>query len=608
MKKVLLVGLPNSGKSLLFNRLTGLKHRVANFPGVTVEVSSGKILDHPNLELVDFPGIYSLNPVTRDEEVALLQLEHALQEADTEALICVIDSTRLSRSLFLALQLLRLCQERSKNLIILANMSDELEANNTPLAAEKLQEFLGVPFLPISARTGAGLAELKTSLGNLLKHGPASPPRKEFPSEKEKLQNLAKKLAEDYGPKSDVLLKSQNRIDRVVLSSFWGGLLFLFSMLVLFQSIFTWAKPIMDLIDGGISTLANQIVHYLPPGIAVDFLQDAFFGGIGAFLVFIPQIFILTLLIGFLEDSGYLARVAVICHRPLGYFGLSGKSFVAMLSGFACAIPGIMATRTIESPRRRLLTMMAIPLLTCSARLPVYGLLIAALIPAKTFLGGLLGLQGLVFFALYLLGIFASLLVAGFLSKTLLRKKEDAPFILEMPPYRFPHWKTLFRNALNRSWLFVSNAGWMIFTVTLVVWILGYFPHGSGHLESSWLAYLGHAIEPVVRPLGLDWKYGVAILSSFLAREVFVGTLGTLFGIEKASDHLETLSTRLQHSGLSLSAGLALLVFYAIALQCFSTLAVMKRETGSWKIPVQVFIAYGLLAYLFAWIVFQISS
>lgn len=607
MKKILLVGPPNSGKSLLFNHLTGLRHRVANFPGVTVEVSAGKLLDFPEVDLLDFPGIYSLSFVTHDEEVALIQLKKALEDPDTQGLICVVDSTRLSRSLFLTLQLSKLCQKHKKGLLILANMSDELEKNKSPLKHLELQEALGLQLIPTSARSGAGLEELKKILEKLLANPQAFFPKNDFPEDEKELQNLSKKMSDTYGSASEVLLKTQNRIDKIVLSSFWGALIFLFSMLIIFQSIFTWAQPAMNFIDVGISSLGTLVSSHLPPGIFADFVKDAVFGGMGAFLVFIPQIFILTLLIGFLEDTGYLARAAVVCHKPLSYFGLSGKSFVSMLSGFACAIPGIMAARTIESPKRRLLTLMVVPLLTCSARLPVYALLIATLIPAKTFLGGIIGWQGITFFLLYIFGIVTALLVSGFLSKTFMKKTEDAPFILEMPPYRMPNAKPILRNALTRSWMFVSNAGFMIFAVTVTVWILGYFPNGSGHLDTSWLAYLGRAIEPLVHPLGLDWKYGVAILSSFLAREVFVGTLGTLFGIENASDQMDTLGSQLQNSGLTLASGLALLVFYAIALQCFSTLAVIKRETGSWKIPIQIFVAYGLLAYLLAWVTYRIS-
>ncbi|MCJ8275656.1 MAG: hypothetical protein MJK18_02350, partial [Bdellovibrionales bacterium] len=268
-----------------------------------------------------------------------------------------------------------------------------------------------------------------------------------------------------------------------------------------------------------------------------------------------------------LEDSGYLARAAMICHRPLKFFGLSGKSFIPMLPGHACAIPAIYAARTVESPRRRFITILTVPLMGCSARLPVYALLIAAFIPSTTILGGLIGLQGLVFFSLYLLGILTALVVSLVISKTSMTQQSDSPFILELPPYRIPNLRPLISRSLQSSWQFVSKAGSIIFTVTLVVWVLGYFPNGSGQLDSSWLAYLGRAIEPALQPIGLDWKYGVAVLTSFLAREVFVGTLGTMFGIEGADENMGGLIESLQDSPLTLASGVALLVFYAIALQ-----------------------------------------
>jgi len=305
-------------------------------------------------------------------------------------------------------------------------------------------------------------------------------------------------------------------------------------------------------------------------------------------------------MVGMLEDSGYLSRAAVICHRPLRAFGLTGKSFIPMLSGVACAIPGIYAARTIESPRRRWLTYLAIPLMPCSARLPVYALLISAFIPAQTVLGGWVGLQGLAMFGIYLLGIFAGLLVTALVSFTMEDEVDDSPFVLEMPPYRMPSWLPLLRGAWERSRHFVTKAGPVIFWVTMAVWFLGYFPNYGADLGESWLGTMGHIIEPVFAPLGLDWKYGVAILASFLAREVFVGTLGALFGIEGAQDNVISLSQQVQASGLQISSCVALLVFFAIAAQCVSTLSILAKESGSWKLPAQMFVGYSLLAYVSA--------
>src|SRR5574343_485150 len=327
-------------------------------------------------------------------------------------------------------------------------------------------------------------------------------------------------------------------------------------------------------IEAVVGDLAAWVTGLMGEGMAADFTRDALFGGFGAFLVFVPQIMVLTLIIGLLEDSGYLARAALICHRPLSYFGLSGRSFVPFLSAHACAIPAIMAARTIESPRKRLITMMTIPLMSCSARLPVYGLLIAVLVPDVSYLGGLVNLQGVVFFGLYMFGIVTALVVSALLaqSKTIGEQQQDMPFILELPSYRLPHWKPLARRVLQSCKAFIYRAGPVIFAVSVVLWALGYFPQGS-NLEHSYLGMIGHWIDPVFEPLGLDWRYGVAILMSFLAREVFVGALGTLFGIDGADEHVGDLATQIQNDGLALGAGIGLLLFYVIALQCVATVA-----------------------------------
>ena len=377
-------------------------------------------------------------------------------------------------------------------------------------------------------------------------------------------------------------------------------------MYLLFQSIFTWAAPAMDGVEASIQWLASVVLPLVPAGVASDFVSDALFGGLGAFLVFVPQIFVLTLVVGMLEDSGYLARAAVICHKPLRFFGLTGKSFIPMLSGVACAIPGIYAARTVESTRKRWLTYLAIPLMPCSARLPVYSLIIAAFIPAQKAMGGLIGWQGLAMFGIYLFGILCALLVTAVVSRSNAELRTDLPFVLEMPPYRLPSWRPLIINAWNRSKHFVTKAGKVIFAVTLVIWVLGYFPNYGASLGDSWLGTMGQWIEPIFAPFGLDWRYGVAILSSFLAREVFVGTLGTMFGIEGAEENFTSLAQQIQDSGLPLGAGAALLVFFAIALQCVSTLAVLQRETGSWRLPVQLFISYSIFAYTAALLVFHL--
>ncbi|HET9450517.1 MAG TPA: ferrous iron transporter B, partial [Aggregicoccus sp.] len=388
-------------------------------------------------------------------------------------------------------------------------------------------------------------------------------------------------------------------------------LVFLLLMAVLFQAVFSWAAPLMDAVEWATTELGALVSGWVPWQLGQDFVRDGLFAGIGSFLVFVPQIFVLFVVIGVLEDSGYLARAAVILHRPLSLFGLSGKSFVPLLSGHACAIPAMMAARTIESPRRRLLTILSIPFMSCSARLPIYGLLIGAFIPAHAVAGGLLGLQGLALTSLYVLGVVAALLVSALLHATLPRRAGslgDAPFVLELPPYRLPSVRAILRAAGGRSLDFVRRAAPVIFFVTVAVWVLGYFPGGAGHLERSWLAQMGQLIEPVLRPIGADWKVAVAVLTSFVAREVFVGTLGTLYGMDAAANGLEALPTALLQNGMSTATAVALLVFYALSLQCASTLAVMRKETGSGRIAAGAFVGMTLLAYGAACLAYQLAA
>ncbi len=608
MSQALIIGSPNSGKSLLFNRLTGLNQKVANFPGITVSVHTGLTVKFSEqVELIDLPGTYSLNPVSEDEKIAVAQFKKAIADPQLKFVLCLIDSTRLERGLYFTSQVIAEAHKHNKPVIVVANMIDTLKYHNLEIDIEGLSKELGVDVYAVSAKTQAGIDQL---IENLEK--PIQPVKKEKGElfgqlNLEDLKLRARQLTEKYGPKGDLLIRTQNKIDKFLLHSIFGGVAFFAIMYVLFQSIFTWAVPLMDGVEAGIEVIAGFVVPLFNNTLIQDFLSDALFGGIGSFLVFVPQIFVLTFVVGLLEDSGYLARAAIICHKPLKAFGLTGKSFVPMLSGVACAIPGIYAARTIESPIRRWLTYFAIPLMPCSARLPVYALLIAAFIPPTTALGGLVGLQGLAMFLIYFFGIFVGLLVTALLSRTkIMEKSKDLPFVIEMPPYRLPSLMPLIIRSLHRSKLFITKAGGIIFTVTVVVWVLGYFPNMGTDLGASYLGQIGHFLEPLVAPLGLDWRYGVAIITSFLAREVFVGTLGTLFGIEGAEENIAGLAENIQASGLSLGSGIALIAFFAVAMQCVSTLAVLKGETGSWKMPAQIFIGYGLLAYGFAYLAFLI--
>ncbi|MDN4500857.1 ferrous iron transporter B [Alteromonadaceae bacterium BrNp21-10] len=597
MKKIILVGKPNCGKSLLFNQLTGLRQKVANFPGVTVELKSGQFND---FEVIDFPGTYSLHSLSKDEEIAIDKLNEALTDDNTALLVCVLDATRLERSLVFGLQAQALAHRHNKSIVFALNMIDEVQRFGLDIDADKLSKTLGSPVFALSAKALTGIAEFKKALPTLAANPAAVNNSFSHLDEKQLLQR-SRDLGGEFAVNVDLVLKNQNRIDAFLLNNVLGGVAFLAIMFFLFQSIFTWATPLMDGVETIIAGTAMAVTSFTGEGIVSDFLNDAIFGGLGSFLVFVPQIMVLTLIIGLLEDSGYLARAALICHKPLSYFGLSGRSFIPYLSGHACAIPAIMAARTIESPRKRLITMMTIPLMSCSARLPVYALLIAVLIPENQYLFGLFNMQGVAFFGLYFFGIVVALIISLILNQMTAKDKElsDMPFILELPTYRLPHWKPLIHKVLNSGAQFIKRAAPIIFFVSLGIWVLGYFPQ-DGDLQESYLGQIGHFVEPIFEPLGLDWRYGVAIIMSFLAREVFVGALGTMFGIAGADENIGGLAANIQADGLTLGAGIGLLLFYVVALQCVATVAVLKAETGKARIAWGLYVAYGILAYIIA--------
>ncbi|MBT1451757.1 ferrous iron transporter B [Glaciecola sp. XM2] len=604
MQKIVLVGKPNSGKSLLFNQLTGLRQKVANFPGVTVELKSGRFDEY---ELIDFPGTYSLQSISEDELIAINQLKKALESPDTCLIICNLDATKLERSLVFALQVQSLAQTHNKGCVFALNMMDEVARFGFEYDTAGLSKALGSPVFAISAKTLIGMSEFSQALKSYA--GTPSLARVNSPNrDHDSAVKVAARLAKQFGMQQDLVLRKQNRVDHVLLNSVFGALAFAAIMFFLFQSIFTWASPLMDGVEFLIGALAQGVTSTIPAGVYEDFVNDALFGGVGAFLVFVPQIMVLTLIIGLLEDSGYLARAALICHKPLSLFGLSGRSFIPYLSGHACAIPAIMAARTIESPRKRLITMMTVPLMSCSARLPVYALLIAVFVPDVAYLGGWVNLQGAIFFILYFGGILTALIVSKMLDVYVGDSdKNDLPFILELPNYRLPHWRPLLYKTLNSGVYFIKRAAPIIFVVSVVVWVLGYFP-ANGDLQGSYLAMIGQLIEPIFAPLGVDWRYGVAILVSFLAREVFVGVLGTLYNIENADENLIGLASQIQADGFTLASGVALLAFYVIALQCVATVATLKGETGKNRYSWGVFVLYGLLAYAVSSILYAVLS
>jgi ferrous iron transport protein B len=603
MKNILLVGAPNSGKSALFNQLTGLSHKVANYPGITVDVGTGALRADSRLTVWDFPGTYSLTAVSGEEQVAIDTLRTALKSDEQAVVAMVCDATRLEKSTTYCLQVARECAQAQKPFLVLLNMMDVIESDGLDMDVQGLSKALGAHVLPVSARTGQGLSEVEAALVS-------SPPEISTWGDTPDalISGTATQIAERFAPKGDLLVRRQAKLDSWLLGTFSGGVAFVMIMTLFFQAIFTWAAPLMDGVESIVIAMGSLIASVLPDGVLADFVNDAIFGGLGAFLVFAPLVFILTMIVGALEDSGYLARAALICHRPLSFFGLSGKSFVPLLSGVACAIPAIYAARTMSSRQERLLTYVAIPLMPCSARLPVYALLIAILIPDETVLGGIIGWQGLAMSGIYFFGIMTALIVAAVVSRMGDTATSSQAFILELPAYRMPALKPIMSKSLDRVVHFIRKAGSVIFVVTVVVWFLGYFPNGGEDLSSSWLAALGRFIEPVFSPLGLDWRYGVAIIASFLAREVFVGTLGTIFGIESADEDPASLADQIAASGLTAASGVALVVFFTIALQCVSTVALLAREAKSARFAVQLLLGYLVLAWLVAWLVYSLAS
>ena len=610
MNDILLIGKPNVGKTLIFNRLTGLQQKVSNFPGVTVELKKGNF---ENNILIDFPGTYSINAISKDEQVAINQFNNFLIQDSTKLICIVLDATRLELSLVLGLQILKLAATANKPVLFICNMMDELERKKIKLSVGELSDYLQSPVVGISAKKNPNLNELENEIKSIINQDELKNSiilrQKNFIKDLDSnsIINLAKNISQKLNLNLYSLLSNQIKIDQLLLSRLFGSLFFSLSMFLLFQMIFTWAAPFMDLIEESIAKLGELIIPLITNDFLKNFIAEAILGGFGSFLVFVPQIFILTIVIGILEDSGYLARASVLSHRLLSFFGISGKSFVPYLSGFACAIPAIFAARNIESPKKRLLTILTIPLIPCSARLPVYAFLVSFIIPYKTYFYGLINTQGLAFALLYLFGIFSSLFISWILNKIIGdRNSNQHDFILEMPPYRKPNIIPLFRKGFQTSFSFVTKAGPIIFIVTLVIWMLGYFPLGNGQIENSYLGHLGHFLQPIFEPMGLDWKYTICILTSFLAREVFVVTLGTILGIAITGDNNNQVAEVLNHTQLSFAAGISLLVFYAIALQCISTVAIIKQETGKWKYAISTLVGYNVLAYLLAVMIYQI--
>ena len=608
---VAVVGPPNSGKSTLFNRLTGLRQKVANFPGVTVEHRMGKakLKDNHEVFLVDLPGIYSLHPRAEDEQVTHDILKGERPDfPKPDAVILILDSTNLGRNLVLAAPVLSL----GLPTLILLNMADDLAARGGKVDVSGLSNELNCPVALISAAKGTGIDRIQQFLLGTAVRLNTPPPKIELPvlHDVPKVRQWAAKLGVRASYSAPAPPLWTRRLDAVFLHPIAGPLIFAAIVVAVFQSIFSWAKPVMDGMQGFVLTSGIWMKHVLPDSPWRSLLVDGVWSGVGAVVVFLPQILLLFLFIGILEDSGYLARAALIADRTMSKFGLQGKSFIPLLSAYACAVPAIMATRVIENKRDRIATIMIAPLMTCSARLPVYTLLIAAFIPNLPLVGGILSLPAATMLSLYVLGFVAAILTARVLKSSIL-KSRGSSFVLEMPPYRWPTWQSLLLRLIDRAKVFLHRAGTVILLVAICLWVLAHLPleHGkTPPLEHSAAGMIGKTIEPAIKPLGFNWKIGIGLITSLAAREVIVGTLGTIYGIEGDEEsQAKGLQTAL-HQDLSTAGAVALLIFFAFAMQCFSTLAVVKRETGGWKWPVFQFSYMLALAYSGSWLAFHITN
>lgn len=623
MRRVIaLAGRPNTGKTTLFNALTGLRQRVANFAGCTVEKAVGAVtLAGEESEVVDLPGTHSLLPDTEDEKVSFRFLSECAESGDDLLVVCVAEASNLSNDLALAAGL----QAAGYPVALVVNMIDEARHNDIAVDAEALAAALGMPVTLASARTGEGLR----AVHNMLRPRPLRADLSEAIDFRraplcllEDIQEAAVLRAEGAAatsvglPRRALLrtLARSIRIDRILLHPLAGPFILACTMFLLFQALFAWAHPLMDLLSSLLASLSETLRGRLPPGPAAGLVCDGILPGIAAVVVFVPQIAILFTLIGFLEQSGYLPRAGAMVDRALRPFGLDGKVFIPFLSGFACAIPGVMATRTIANERRRLVAILLTPLMTCSARLPVYTLIISAFVPASLRPWGLDG-RGVVMAGMYVFGVVLALLLAMALKWTRLYEAHPMP-VTVLPPYRVPRPRELFHYVRSRVWHFLSRAGQIIFLVSILLWALASFPRtraplaglsaeaaAAVQIHDSALGMAGRAIEPVFAPLGWDWRVSVAALSSLAAREVFVGTLGTIYAMGKET-RSQGLVRALREAkkddgtaryGVPTAAGL--LIFFAIAMQCISTLAIVRRETGGWKWPALQFTAFFVLAY-----------
>ena len=674
---VALLGNPNCGKTAIFNILSGLSQKVSNYPGITVEKKIGTVKFRKNsFNILDLPGTYSLSAESFDEQIVSDQVQNwARGENPPDAIISVVDASNLSRNLYLTSQLLDL----DIPVVVALNMIDLVDSQNQ-IDQNSLKTQLSVAaVVSLSAKLNQGLDDLKEAIITVINSGKKTNHQSNWISIP--VQNELKPLIDQQFLSSkfgmahalrlvsrninyngnlaqvdsirnsisnlgfntqtleatlryrwiDEIIKSvQSRAktsiwkisrseqwDRILTHRWFGPIIFVTVLYFIFQSIFTWATIPMDWIQTGIDWVSAFVLNNMFPGMLRDVLVEGIIGGVGAIVIFLPQILILSFFLTLMEDTGYMARVAFMLDKSMTKMGLHGKSILPLMSGYACAIPGIMSTRTIDSWKERLVTILILPLMSCSARLPVYTLLISAFIPPIT-LGGYLNLQGLTLVVMYFLGTATALILAKVFSK-FIKEKTSSSFVLELPPYHVPIPRSVLRHVLIRGKLFLINAGKIIMAISIVLWFLASFPKvdqpitDANPIHYSYAGKIGHAIEPVIRPLGFDWKIGIGLLTSFAAREVMVSTMATIYNVEATGDNIVNLREAMR-SDIDVKTGrpsytplvaLALMVFYVFAAQCMATFAIVRQETNSWKWPLFMIVYLTILAYLGALFVYQ---
>ena len=698
---VALIGNPNTGKTSLFNELTGLNQKVGNYPGVTVDKKEGSSKLQGNLKAIitDLPGTYSINPTSLDETIVLKTLLNSKSDKTPDVIVVVADIENLKRNLLLFSQI----KDLEIPTVLAINMADQMKRKGITVDIKLLEKELGNEVVLISVRkaTAKGVEEVKKAIVKTYNSAKAFPlcnvnnridpayfdrlkeinpkysiyelwlmiTQNSFPdkiSEEEKqalltFKNDSKNLKKyqhketiyRYQKINEILKKTylvdrskasdlRAKLDKVFTHKIFGYVLFFTVLLVIFQSIFDWASLPMDLIDTAFANLSSYVNKNMPVGVLNNLISEGIIPGIGGIIIFIPQIAILFLFISLLEETGYMSRVVFLMDKIMRRFGMSGKSVIPLISGTACAIPAVMATRNISGWKERLITILVTPFTTCSARLPVYAIIIALIIPDKKIFG-FLNLQGLTLLSLYILGFATAIIAAIILHKTL-KVKSTSFFVVEMPDYKLPSLKNVFFDVVEKTKAFIFGAGKIILSISVVLWFLA--SNGpqsyadveknitektanqeiseaklnqmiaSSKLENSYIGIMGKSIEPAIKPLGYDWKIGIALISSFAAREVFVGTLATIYSVESDGDDITTIKQRMASEinpetgtkRFNFPVGMSLLVFYAFAMQCMATLAIVKRETKSWKWPLIQFFGMGVLAYLCSFIVFQILS